>query len=87
MLETQEFSERNLPAELVRRLQVEELWARRNVLAEFMNAERLNVYYQHRAEMRPESFPAVDVTWKEPPVRLAASILPIMAKKALMSGM
>ena len=38
MLEIEEMSERSLPPELIRRLQVEELWARRKVLAEWMNA-------------------------------------------------
>ncbi len=86
MLETQEISERDLPSEIVRRLQVEELWARRNVLADWMNAERLKAYYQHQAEMRPASFPPVDVTWKEPVAKPAALIVPIMARKALMPG-
>src|SRR3569623_1416565 len=45
MLETDEMSEPNLPPEIVRRLQVEELWARRLVLADLMNAERLKLYY------------------------------------------
>ncbi len=86
MLEIEEISERDLPPELIRRLQVEELWARRIVLAEWMNAERLRNFYQHRAEMRPVSFPAVDVTWKEAPAKPLASIVPINAKRALVPG-
>jgi len=86
MLEIEEMSERSLPPELIRRLQVEELWARRKVLAEWMNAERLRTYYQHRAELRPASFPAVDVTWKEAPARPLASIVPINAKISLAPG-
>ena len=82
MLETDEMSERNLPPELLRRLQVEELWARRTVLAEWMNAERLESYYRHRPEMRPASFPAVDVTGKEP-ARRAASIVSIKTVKSV----
>jgi hypothetical protein len=82
MLETEEMSERNLPPEILRRLQVEELWARRTVLAEWMNAERLETYYQHRAEMRPASFPSIDVTWKEP-VKRAASIVSIKTVKSV----
>src|SRR5437870_4577711 len=40
-IETTQFtSQDDLPPEIERRLQVEELWARRNVLAELMNAER-----------------------------------------------
>ena len=86
MLEIEEMSERDLPPELIRRLQVEELWARRHVLAEWMNAERLRVYYQHRAELRPAAFPAVDVTWKEVPARPVASILPLTPKRSLATG-
>ena len=86
MLETEEMSERDLPPEILRRLQVEELWARRNVLAELMNADRLKIYYRRRAELRPADYPAVDVLWKEPRAKPAASIVPIKAKKSLVPG-
>jgi len=85
MLETEDMVQHDLPPELVRRLQVEELWARRLVLAEWMNAERLNAYYRHHAEMRPAAFPSVDVTGKEP-ARPAASIVPIKPMKSLATG-
>ena len=85
MLDTHDMSLLDLPPEIVRRLQVEELWARRLVLAEWMNTERLNAYYRHRAEMRPSAFPSIDVTWKEP-ARPAASIVPIKAMKPLAAG-
>jgi hypothetical protein len=50
--ETEEFtSQDDLPPEILRRLQVEELWARRNVLAGLMNAERLKVFAQRRTDM------------------------------------
>jgi hypothetical protein len=86
MLETDEVSEHDLPPEIVRRLQVEELWARRLVLADLMNAERLRLYYQRRGEIRPESIPSVEVTWKEPPPKPAISIVPIKGKKSLVPG-
>ena len=86
MLATDEMSEHDLPPEILRRLQVEELWARRNVLAELMNADRLKIYYQRRAELRPADYPAVDVLWKEPRAKPAASIVPIKAKKSLVPG-
>jgi hypothetical protein len=86
MLETDEMSERDLPPEILRRLQVEELWARRHVLAELRNADRLKIYYQRRAEVRPASFPSVDVVWKDTPPRPAASIVPIKLKKSLVTG-
>ena len=85
MLETDEMSEHDLPPEIVRRLQVEELWARRHVLADLMNAERLKLFYQRRAEIRYASFPPVVVAWKEPPPpRPGASIVPIKGKKSAM---
>ena len=84
MLETDEMSEHDLPPEIVRRLQVEELWARRLVLADLMNAARLKLFYQRRAEIRFASFASVDVTWKEPPPKPGASIVPIKGKKSAM---
>jgi hypothetical protein len=86
MLETDEMSEHELPPEIIRRLQVEELWARRFVLADFRNAERLKLYYQRRGEIRPESLPAIEVVWKEPPPKLGASIVPLNARRSLMPG-
>jgi hypothetical protein len=86
MLETDEMSERDLPPEILRRLQVEELWARRHVLAELRNAERLKIYYSRRGEIRPESLPAIEIMWKEPQARPPASIVPIKGKKSLMPG-
>lgn len=86
MLETDEMSEQDLPPEIIRRLQVEELWARRHVLADLMNAGRLKLYYQRRGEIRPESIPAIEAAWKEPPPKLGASIVPIKVKKSLMPG-
>ena len=40
----------NLPPEILRPLQVEEFWARRNVLSELMNAERLQTFSQRCVE-------------------------------------
>lgn len=86
MLETDEMSEHDLPPEIVRRLQVEELWARRLVLADLMNAERIKLYYQRLGEIRPASIAPVEVTWKEPPPKPAASIVPLKGKKSLVPG-
>jgi hypothetical protein len=44
----------NLPAALRRDLQVEELWARRAVLADRMNLDRLNLYASRRALLFPD---------------------------------
>ena len=54
-----------LTPELERKLAVEELWARRNVLAEIMNAERLKVYMARRALFVPPHFARMDVMWQE----------------------
>jgi hypothetical protein len=54
-LETREtVLQANLPAEVRRELQVEELWARRTVLADRMNVERLNLYASRRALLWPD---------------------------------
>ena len=51
-LETEELtSQDHLPPEVLRRLQVEELWARRAVLAGLMNAERLKLYARRRTDL------------------------------------
>jgi len=71
-----------IPPEILRRLQVEELWARRLVLADLMNAERLRLYNRRRAEMWPTVTPAVNVVWKEQQAKPMASIVPI--KQSLM---
>jgi len=44
----------NLPSETARELQVEQLWARQNVLADRMNVERLNTYACPRALLWPD---------------------------------
>ncbi len=50
MIETDQISAQDdLPPEILRRLQVEELWARRTVLAELMNSERLDAFKQRCA--------------------------------------
>jgi len=43
----------DLPAEIRRELQVEQLWATRTVLADRMNIERLNLYAARRALLWP----------------------------------
>jgi hypothetical protein len=54
-----------LTPEIERKLVVEEFWARRQVLAELMNAERLRVYLQRRALFTPPAFERLDVLWSE----------------------
>ena len=43
----------SLPEAIRRQMQVEELWARRAVLAELMNSDRLNLYASRRALLWP----------------------------------
>jgi hypothetical protein len=76
-------SQDNLPPEIQRRLQVEELWARRNVLAELMNAERLKVYSARHALLWPTRFPAIDMVWKDPLAKPSATIVPMKNRKSL----
>jgi hypothetical protein len=45
----------NLPAEIRREFQIEELWARRTVLANRMNVERLTLYASRRALLWPDN--------------------------------
>jgi len=45
------------PSEILRQLQVEELWARRKVLAELMNAERFKLYVNRRSVLAVECAP------------------------------
>jgi hypothetical protein len=76
----------DLPSEIVRRLQVEELWARRHVLAELMNAERLKTYNARRALMWPPRFPAMDVVWRDASAKPSATVVSIKNKKAAVPG-
>jgi len=43
----------SLPETIRRQMQVEELWARRSVLADLMNIDRLNLYASRRALLWP----------------------------------
>jgi hypothetical protein len=64
------------PPEILRRLQVEELWARRNVLAGPMNAERLKVYVQRRNDLAA-GFGPIDVASRDKLTRSAATVVPM----------
>jgi len=52
-----------LPASVVRELQVEQFWARRNVLADRMNEERINLYATRRALVAPDRLRSTDSSW------------------------
>jgi len=69
----------DLPPEIERRLQVEELWARRNVLAELMNAERLRVYALRRTHWAADF---LDNGARGKFTRLAATIVPMRNRKS-----
>ncbi len=86
-LETDEIPfQDDLPPEIQRRLQVEELWARRIVLAELMNAERLKIYAQRRSLSEPALFALLDTAWRDRLARPSATVVPINNRKAFASG-
>jgi hypothetical protein len=70
--------EDDLPPEIQRRLQVEELWARRNVLADLINAQRLQLYVQRYTKL---SAGPAHAGAKNRLARLAATIVPIRTRK------
>ena len=76
----------DLPPEILRRLQVEELWARRHVLAEMMNEERMKTYVIRRSLFWPTRFAPMDMVWKDPMARPSATIVPIKGGNALVAG-
>jgi hypothetical protein len=77
-IETDQLSAQDdLPPEILRRLQVEELWARRNVLAELMNAERLQVYARRCTDLAAP----MDVGSRNKLTRLAATVVPMRNRK------
>lgn len=67
-------SQDDLPPEIERRLQVEELWARRHVLAELMNEERLRVYALRRTDWAADP---VDVGARAKFAKLATTVVSI----------
>jgi hypothetical protein len=86
-LETDEIPlQDDLPPEILRRLQVEELWARRHVLAELMNSERLKVYAQRRAMAWPALFSSIDSAGKYKPAKRPAMVVPIKHRKSFAPG-
>ena len=81
-LETERFTLKDeLPPEILRRLQVEETWARRTVLAALMNAERLKHYAQRRADLAGGCAP-LDVMSREKPSRRTATVLSMKSHKS-----
>jgi len=67
----------------LRDLQVEELWARRMVLADLMNEERLALYASRRALLCPARLKAPEAVRKCAPAMPLASIVPIRGRKIL----
>lgn len=82
-LETTKFAlPDDLPPELLRRLQVEELWARRIVLAGVMNADRLKVYVGRRTDMAGGCAPADVAPATDRLARPAATVLQMKDRKS-----
>ena len=67
----------DLPAEVLRELRVEELWARRTVLADLINAERLRRYASKQGLRWPELLMAQVMVKEHSPTRCVASVVPI----------
>ena len=74
-------SQDDLPPEILRRLQVEELWARRNVLAELINAERLQVYARRRTDLAA-GWATMNEGARVKLSRLAATVVPMRDRKS-----
>jgi hypothetical protein len=75
----------DLPPEILRRLQVEQLWARRNVLADLMNAERLKVYAQRRTNPATECA-SMGVVSRDKLSTRAATVVPMRNRKSFALG-
>jgi hypothetical protein len=85
-LETKECTlQDDLPPEITRRLQVEELWARRNVLAAMMNAERLKVYAERRTDL-VAGCAAMEVASRFKPTARAMTVVPMKHQKSFVPG-
>jgi len=81
MIETDQISAQDdLPPEILRRLQVEELWARRTVLAELMNSERLDAFKQRCAALAASSG---DVASRAKPAKPAATVVQMRIRRVL----
>ena len=83
-LETTKFAlQDDLPPELLRRLQVEELWARRSVLASVMNADRLKAYVGRRTDMAGGCAPMEVSATRDKLARPAATVLQLKDHKSV----
>ena len=71
----------DLPPEILRRLQVEQLWARRNVLADFMNADRFKAYAQRRSDPATGCTP-MGVASRDKLSTRAAIVVPMRNRKS-----
>jgi len=73
----------DLPPELLRRLQVEEQWARRNVLAGVMNADRLKTYVGRRTDMAGGCASTEVASTRDKLARPAATVLQMIDHKSI----
>jgi hypothetical protein len=72
----------DLPADVMRQLQVEETWAHRTVLADLINAERLELYASKRALLYPARLKAPEVQRERKPSASLLSVVPFRSRKA-----
>ena len=72
----------DLPADVMRLLQVEESWAHRTVLADLMNAERLELYASKRALLWPALLKPQELQRERKPAFSLAGVVPFRGRKA-----
>ena len=72
----------DLPEDVLRQLQVEEAWARRTVLADLINAERLELYASRRALLYPDRLKVQAAQRERLPVTSMLSVVPFRGRKA-----
>ena len=73
----------DLPADVIRQLQVEEAWARRTVLADLMNAERLELYASRRALLYPDRLKVQAAQRERARPASLPSVVPFPGRKAV----
>jgi len=66
----------------MRQLQVEESWAHRNVLADLINAERLELYASKRALLWPALLKPQELQRERKPLVSLVGIVPFRGRKA-----
>ena len=72
----------DLPEDVLRQLQVEELWARRIVLADLINQERLELYAARRALLYPDRLKVQEALRMRPQPLSLQGVVPFRSRQA-----